>query len=77
MQGTGKPQVEDLICANTKPRFYRVEDPMHPTARNEPTAWIIKSAGRPTCPQDGSAVVTVSRNGRRVHLCLTCLDNAA
>ena len=62
-----------LTCANSKPTFYRVEDPMHPRARNESKVWLTKSRGRATCPQDGSAVVTVTREGRRVHLCTACL----
>lgn len=74
MQKVGKPQNAPLVCANASPRFYRVEDPMHPRCRNEPKVWMTRTAHRATCAQDGSAVVTVTREGRRVNLCLSCLS---
>lgn len=63
-----------LTCANTKPVFYRVEDPMHPRARNEKKVWLTKSRGRATCPGNDAPVVTVTRDGRRISLCLDCLN---
>lgn len=62
-----------LTCARSKPTFYRVEDPMHPRARNESKVWLTKSRGAATCSNDGSPVVTVTREGRRVNLCTSCL----
>jgi hypothetical protein len=64
----------ELTCERTRPTFYRVENPMEPRARNERKVWLTKSRGRGTCPQDGSPVVTVTRDGRRTNLCLACLN---
>jgi hypothetical protein len=71
----GKPYFTPLTCERTKPTFYRVEDPAYPRASNERKVWLTKSRGRATCPDDGAAVVTVTRDGRRTHLCVSCLAN--
>lgn len=76
MQGVGKPVNTPLVCSNTKPRFYRIPsgDRWFDDNGRSHQDWLTKSAGRSTCPDDGSAVVTVTRDGRRVNLCLTCLS---
>lgn len=67
-------RIDELTCAKSSPVFYRVLDPSEPRARNERKVWLTKSRGRATCPEDGSPVVTVTREDRRVNLCLSCLN---
>jgi hypothetical protein len=69
----GRPYFAPLTCERSKPVFYRVKDKSEPRASNEAQVWLTKSRGRATCPDDGSAVVTVTRDGRRTNLCTSCL----